>query len=336
MDFRPEEPLIPQQLVGQHDGLIDVVADFLFADDGADQDAVGVGRQHRPFHHPFVAGVGNIARLMRHHLPPALRRHPLLQLLRRLPELVERRVDRRRIQQRYRPADEHLAQRQRAGHAGMLRVGGAIDQRRQLPPVIAVNLRNLQPGQRLPLVGEQQRIPGGQPQIGGGFRRHIEDDGEAPNQAIAEGHPPGHRVEVSRPHKPVQRRKDAIGQVDDFIGQLVADGDFRQPGRQPARPPRRGHRRHQPPAVGIEGVAVRRRRAHRRRHSQGRVCCIIPSAKRRLSPFHLEIVRQTMIDRETGYPPPTPGQPNRHTAQPTSAKPPAGHCRPPSATPGAG
>ena len=73
VDVLPEEAVGTQVLVGQHDGLVDVVALFFLADDRADQHAVGLGLHESALHQVLMAGVGDVAGLVSHGAPPSHR-----------------------------------------------------------------------------------------------------------------------------------------------------------------------------------------------------------------------------------------------------------------------
>ncbi len=154
VSFLPEEPGLPQQVMGQDDGLINVIAGLLLADDRADQDGVGLRGQPGPLHQPLVAGVGHVAALVSHHPAPTPVGQGLAQLPGRLPESVEGRINGRRVNQGNRPGHELVLIVVGAKNPGMGLIGGAVNLLGQKLLVIGVNLGYVQRGQGLLLIGK--------------------------------------------------------------------------------------------------------------------------------------------------------------------------------------
>ena len=157
---------LPQHVLAEDHGLVDRVAHLLLADDGADQHAVGPRGEPGRLHQPLVADVGHVAGLVGDDLVPAelLERRP--HLGRREEEPVERLRQPGRVHQRDRPADEPVLVGERAPHAGVGVLGGAVDLGGQERLVVVVDLLHVERGQRPALVGEDDRLSFGDALVG--------------------------------------------------------------------------------------------------------------------------------------------------------------------------
>ena len=153
-----EETGLPQQVVGQDNGLVNVVSRLLFPDNRADQHPIGLRCQPGSLHQPLMSGVGNIAALVSHDPAPA----PLLQCLPKLsgglPETVKGWVDVRGIYQRHLAGHELLLVGQSPLDTRVGDVCRPINLCRQKLPVVGENLPYFKNGQWLSLVSEEYGV----------------------------------------------------------------------------------------------------------------------------------------------------------------------------------
>ena len=253
VNIRAKEPLLPQVFVRQDDSLVNVIAHFLFADDGADQHPVGLRLQKGAFHQIFVAGMGDIARLMRRDALPSGGGQLGAQLAGRTPEPVKGRVDYRLTNQRNIAGDETVGVVQSTLHAGMVGVGRAVHLLRQRRQIGRIDFRHLQRRQRVALVSQQRGTADGNAgpaQLGIG---DIQDDGDGPDIARFQAQRRGNGCGVGAAHKAGQRRKKPVGDIDALMGNLLAHRQNRQAG-QLANAAYRPHPLHQNAAM--RGKAV--------------------------------------------------------------------------------
>ena len=198
--------------------------------------------------------MGDVAALVSYHPSPSPLSEELPKLTGSFPELVERRIYHRRIDQRHRPADETVLQRMGAQNARMGQVGGAVNLGGHKFFVVRENLFHLEHRQGLILVAEQNRVPNLNTKSSQLLLTNIQDDRNAPHVTAGQGHVPDHRVHVSLPHEPYQGREEPIGDIHALSGDLLPDGQLRQTMNHPRRFIRRSNPLDQDPTVWGEGV----------------------------------------------------------------------------------